>query len=146
MKKLFLNSFSWLHLLVLPFMLGGCESNSGASEDSEMKAISKTGIVYGLNDDALGILADRLGFHLEALGMSGYSFTRGDLQFDVSAPVDWGSTDRVRAAGPIVLTDYTERSRNKPPLYIRITVAQGVTIDYVEGRFRNFVGKMIQRD
>ena len=94
-------------------------------------------VLYGLNDDELNLLGQRLGYRVDALGMSVYSFTRGSRVFHVTAHNDISVTRRVQADAPVVIT--YDPPGHKAPVESRLSVERGVTFTTVEDHFRRFL-------
>lgn len=118
-----------LSAIILTAILSACATRVPASN-----------LVYGLGDDELDFLGRRLEFHVEALGMSEYSFTRGSQVFYVQAHNDLSARDRIRADQPVVL-GYRPPGR-RPSLESHFPIAQGVTLAAVETHFRAFTRRM----
>lgn len=142
MKELKHKLFLYTCLFALGVVLVGCQSSEDRFEARERKAITESKLIYGLGDEALNFLGDRFGYHVEALGMGEYSFTRGDQSFQVMVHNDMLARDRIRATDPVVLSH--EALGGKSPLETRFSVAQGVTIEEVEQHFRSFMRHMKQ--
>jgi len=140
MKKLNHTLLFYTCLLALGFFLAGCQSSEDRFEARERRAITESKLIYGLDDEALNFLGDRFGYHVEALGMGEYSFTRGDQSFQVMVHNDMLSRDRIRATEPVVLS--YEAHAKRSPLESRFSVSQGVTIEEVEQHFCSFMRHM----
>ena len=97
-------------------------------------------LVYGLNDPELNLLGQRLGYRVEALGMSVYTFTRGNHVFHVTAHNDISVTRRIQADAPVVVS-YDPPGR-RPPVESRLSVEHGVTFASIENHFRRFLHEM----
>jgi hypothetical protein len=94
-------------------------------------------LLYGIEDPELDLLGERLGYHVEALGMSVYLFTRGSHRFLVSVHNDISIRRRLQADAPVVLK-YDPRG-HRPPVEYRFSVERGVTFAAVEDHFRRFL-------
>jgi hypothetical protein len=99
----------------------------------------RTQLLYGLSDNELNLLGQRLGYRVEALGMSVYSFTRGSHVFYVTAHNDISVTRRVQADAPVVVT---YPSRHRPPGESHLSIDRGVTFAIVVDHFRRFLRDM----
>ena len=98
---------------------------------------SKTQLIYGLGDNELNQLGRHFGYHVEALGMSVYSFTRGNRVFHVEAHNDVSVRNRLQADEPVELF-YNSLGRRTTVRYY-ISVEHGVTTEVVEEIFRRFI-------
>ena len=94
-------------------------------------------LVYGLNDPELNLLGQRLGYRVEALGMSVYTFTHGRHVFQVVAHNDISVTRRIQADAPIVLT--YDPPGHRPRFESRFSVERGIAFATVEEHFRRFL-------
>ncbi|MES2569904.1 MAG: hypothetical protein V4710_07585 [Verrucomicrobiota bacterium] len=97
-------------------------------------------LLYGLSDDELNLLGQRLGYRVDALGMSVYSFTRSSHVFHVAAHIKIPVTRRVQADEMVVVS--YDPPGHKPPVESRLSVERGVTFTIVESHFRRFLHEM----
>ena len=144
-------------VLLLAMLLPACASNRPNGN-----------IVYGLGGEELVLLGHRLGFRVEDLGMSDYSFTRGSRVFHVWAHIDMLSTRRWAVADAPIRLSYrpsqsvsltaADQWNRDPGFYSRIATAVagakqgefrsdlfldgGVTLRTVELHFRRFVSEI----
>jgi hypothetical protein len=126
-------------VLIVVLAFSGCTSLS-MSAKKRSGPVSETEIVCGLGDDELNFLGQRLGCHVEALGMSDYLFTCPSYSFHVLAHNEMSSHDRIRADQPILLR--CELSGRKHPLESEFPIVDGVTLSSVEEHFRDFARKV----
>ncbi len=122
--------------ILLAIELVGCSCLQNNKAEI-MPSTSKSHLLYGLNDGDLELLGKRLGWQVEALGMSDYKFTRDNLTFHVWAHNDMEAQDKTVADEPIVLR--YERTAGKTPLKIEIAIVKGLAFKEIESRFRDFV-------
>lgn len=97
-------------------------------------------LLYGIDDTELNRLGQRLGYRVEALGMSVYTFTHGSHSFQVNAHNDISVTRRLQADEPVLLI-YDPPGR-RPPVESRLSIERGVTFATVEDHFRRFLREM----
>jgi hypothetical protein len=95
------------------------------------------GLVYALPDEELHALAARLGWAIEARGMSVYTLSKGDVEVVIYSHlhlIRWPAT----ADSPITLS-YGDRGNGKPLLYQEIDPRGGMTPAELEAAVRQFL-------
>jgi hypothetical protein len=97
----------------------------------------KQGVVYGLCDDELNLLGRRLGYRVEGLGMSDYTFSRGGHAFHVQAHNNIAVYNRCQADQPVQLSCNLPGTRTT--ITSSVSVEHGITFAEVEAQFRNFI-------
>jgi len=114
--------------LYLPIasLLSGCATDS-----------LSPGLIYGLDDSELNMLGRRLGYRVEALGMSDYRFSRADHSFRVIAHNDISVRHRAQADEPVELRGAVGGTRKTLSSYL--SVQHGVPLAAVEEHFREFI-------
>jgi hypothetical protein len=110
-------------------LLVGCASSATNSK-----------LVYGLGDDELNRLGDRFGYRVEALGMSDYSFTRGNRVFHVLAHNDISARRRLQSDYPVALR--YDPSRRRAPIESQLSIERGVPFSVVEEHFAGFIRRI----
>lgn len=116
----------------------GCESDSQSKSKPAVGSADK--IIYGLSDEDLNYLGNRLGFQVEALGMSGYIFSGDSFDFGVVAHNDISVESRVQADEPVILRYKSSDGKRSEESWL--SVSQGVKLGVVEEHFREFVRRL----
>jgi hypothetical protein len=116
------------HLLsfVAASLLAACATNPPAS-----------GLLYGLGDDELNLLGRRLGYRVEALGMSDYRFSRHGQSFRVLSHNDISLRERVQADQPVELRGPIRGKRGV--VTSSLSIEHGLPFTAVENHFRSFI-------
>ena len=91
--------------------------------------------IYGLDDQTLESLGQKLGFKVEARGMSSYEFSRGQFVFFVLAHNDL-SAEITRADEPVVLS---RPVKGGPDVTAQIPIREGMPLSKVEQYFTDFI-------
>lgn len=124
------------YTLAVLLVLSGCQLSSHRTKEYPFAA-SETKVVHGLDGDDLNFLGRRLGFHVEARGMSDFLFQGNGYAFHVLAHNDITARG-VRADGPVILR-YVPSAR-KPLFESQFVISRGITLASVEEHFRSFIG------
>jgi hypothetical protein len=119
---------SWFIAVAVAASLAACASTA-----------TKSPLVYGLGDDELNRLGARFGYHVEALGMSDYSFTRGRRVFNVLAHNDL-SVRRLQADEPVILR--CEPRGRRAVIESQFAIKRGVPFSVIEEHFADFIRRI----